>query len=524
MKNRKRIAAAVAIIVVLLAVVLIVRGNRQSNTPVDTAPTATVETTEAPTEEPTEEPTAEPTEEPTEAPTEESTAEPTEEPTAEPTEEPTGEPTEEPTAEPTAMPVSDEDMLVLVNGSAINRGSFNTYLASVTNYFAQYGYTVTEDLQPEFNELAMDAAIEEELMRQYAVDHGLDQLTDEERTEIETRVSTQWAQVVDQYVMTYGGVTEESTEEEIADARLNVLALLESLGYTEQSLVDAAVENAMYNKVYDAMTADVTVSDEDIQAAFDAHVSEDQAAYENDIGTYEYMTQYYGQTSYYTPSGYRGVTHILLPVEQTLLDTWQSLSAKLEEQQEAAENPEPTAAPDAEAADEPEATAEPTEEPVTQEQVDAAYAAIIASVQPTIDEIYQKLEEGVPFADLVAEYGTDPGMQSEPNKTDGYPVHLDSIIWDPAFVAGAFSVDEVGEVAQPVVGSYGVHIIQYTRDVPAGPVELTDELRATISEELLSEKQNARYSEVMAEWKDNAEIVYSAIAEAMLPPKEEVAE
>ena len=80
-------------------------------------------------------------------------------------------------------------------------------------------------------------------------------------------------------------------------------------------------------------------------------------------------------------------------------------------------------------------------------------------------------------------------MLSETNLNNGYNVHMDSIMWDPAFTAAAFSVDNIGDVSQPVVGSYGVHIVCYKRDVPAGAVELTDALAAQLQEELAQQVQ-----------------------------------
>ena len=38
------------------------------------------------------------------------------------------------------------------------------------------------------------------------------------------------------------------------------------------------------------------------------------------------------------------------------------------------------------------------------------------------------------------------------------------------------ALEKVGDVSNPIVGQYGVHILQYLRDVPGGAVELTDEM------------------------------------------------
>lgn len=404
-------------------------------------------------------------------------------------------------AEETAA--SPDDVLVLVNGTPVTRETVEMMLFNIQSYYEQYGYDVTSpDVLPILNQMALETAVQTVILNQKAIDLGLDQFTDEELAQIESENAAYWSEVVDMYMQYYGGLTAESTEDDIAAARVNVLALLESMGYTEAVMLEDALENAKYERVEAEMVKGAVVTDAEVTAMFNQRVAEDEAAFKEDVGTYEYMTQYYGETSYYTPEGYRGVTHILLEVDEELLTAYQSLSAQLEEQQD-----EPA---------EGEEAAE-TAEPVTQEQVDAAYAAIIASVQETIDVINQKLADGVPFADLVAEFGTDPGMTVEPNKSEGYPVHMDSIIWDPAFVKGAFAVDNVGDVADPVVGSYGVHIIQYTRDVPAGPVEMTDALFTEIYEQMLIEKENELYGKQMDQWMSESEIVYSAMAAEMMP-------
>ena len=161
------------------------------------------------------------------------------------------------------------------------------------------------------------------------------------------------------------------------------------------------------------------------------------------------------------------------------------------------------------------------EEPVTEEQVEAARQAVIASVQDTIDEIMAKLEAGTPWADLVAEYSTDPGMSQEPYKTNGYEVYADSSVYDPAFVQAAFSIDNVGDVSAPYVGMYGIYIVHYTRDVPSGPVELTEELRASIENELLSTQQAEALDAAFEAWKDAAGIEYTEAGEAYRPAASE---
>lgn len=489
----KKYAPWVAVVVALVVVLVLLLAPKLSAKDETVTVTATPEVTAAVTEAPTAEPVADVTEEPTEAPTEE--------PTAEPVADATEEPAAAPVSEDAADPVQDmaEDTMATVNGQAVSYSDVDEIAQSLMYTYSQYGYDFSDESMADMvYSMALEYAVQLEVMEQKAAEWGFDQMSAEEMAAAEAEVAAEWENLIDTYILYYVGLAEDATEEDKAAARVTAIAGLEAMGYTQEVLMKDYTESIMFEKVEAEMVKGVTVTDEDVKAAFDEAVAADEASYANDVGTYEYMTQYYGQTSYYQPEGYRGVTHILLEVDEALLSEYQTLAAELEEQQEAEE----------------EATVTDLASPsdlVTQEKVDAAYAAVIASVQPTIDEINQKLADGVSFEDLIVEYGKDPGMEVEPNKSEGYSVHMDSIVWDPAFVKAAFSVDNVGDIAEPVLGSYGVHIVKYHRDVPAGAVELTEELAASLREELLAIKENEVFDSTMAEWMNTAEVVYAAV-------------
>ncbi len=403
---------------------------------------------------------------------------------------------------------SPTDVMATVNGEPVLRETVENIASNLSYTYSQYGYDTTTDENAKFiNQLALDYAIQYALMDQKAAEWGLDQFTDEEMETLKASNAESWNSLVDSYVSYYGNLTDESTDEEKLAAKTSALAALEAMGYTEDVMMQSTLEEERYNRVRDKMVENVAVTDDEVQTAFDTQVESDKASYEGNVAYYEYMTQYYGQTSYYVPEGYRGITHILLTVDDDLLQNYEDLAAKLEEQEEA----EDTDTTEATATD----VTEATETPVTQADVDAAYQAILDSVQPTIDEINQKLADGASFADLIAEYGADPGMQSEPYMSEGYSVHQDSVIWDAAFVKAAFSVEKVGDVSEPVVGSYGVHIVYYLRDVPSGAVELTDDIKEDLKSTLLSEKENEAFASTMQLWRDASKIEYTAEIEAL---------
>lgn len=394
----------------------------------------------------------------------------------------------------------DQTIMATVNGQSITYADVDAIAQTLLYSYSQYGYdTSSEDFVNSVYEMSLEYAVQLEIMEQKAAEWGFDQMTEEEKATAESEVTAEWEDLIDTYILYYVGLADDATDEEKAAARVTAIAGLEAMGYTYDILMQDYADSMMFEKVEAEIVKSATVTDEEILEAFNEQVEADKETYAADVAMYEYMTQYYGQTCYYQPEGYRGITHILLSVDDELLNTYQELAAELEEQQEAAEEASITDLEEGEV--------------VTQADVDAAYAAVIASVQPTIDEINQKLADGVSFDDLIAEYGQDPGMQSEPYKSEGYSVHMDSVIWDPAFVKAAFSVDNVGDIAEPVLGSYGVHIVKYHRDVPAGAVELTDDVKASIRESLLSSKENDLFDATMTEWMNTAAIEYANAAD-----------
>ena len=310
-------------------------------------------------------------------------------------------------AEETAEAVeeaADPVLLATVNGEEIwsNNKAMQELLSYYGEYYAAYGYDTSDpSLQSYLKSAGLQWAIEDALYRQKAQELNVAEITEEQKAELEAKAKEVWDENVS-YFAEQQGLTEESTDEEKEAARVAALAQIEAqYGYTEESYISGYVESykevQLRQNVQNAVLGEFTVSEEEITDHFNELVEEDRANYENNVPMYEYYTNYMGNKSYYVPEGYRGITHILLDVDDELLKNYTDLAAQLEEQQEketaddAAEG-EPTEEPaaEAEATEEPAAEAEATEEPkepVTQEMVDAARQAIMDSVQAQVDEI-----------------------------------------------------------------------------------------------------------------------------------------
>ena len=401
----------------------------------------------------------------------------------------------------TAEVLSDEPvLLVTVNGDEI--WSNDNYLlytqANYENYAASNGYnTADENLIKAINQQSLYETIGYRLILQKGKELGLDQITDEDKTGFETDAKAQWEEIVSSFISSMGKVTEESSDEDKAAARADAEAqLLSDYGFDEaryvEEYISQASSNTVYSRVTDHLSKDLKVTDEDVQTYFEDLVKDDQETYENDAGAYEFYTQYYGQPSYYMPEGYRGITHILLKVDDDLLNNWKDLSARLEEQAQAeTDTPaaEETPAEDAEPTAEP----EPTEEPVTEEMVTKAKEAILESVKATVDEIKARLDAGATFDDLIKEYGTDPGMQDDTMRAEGYPVHNDSIRYDPAFKTPLWRLKRSAMAANlwlvPTVCTSCT-----TRAKP--PAELKEEIKEKYRKTILHEMISKRWTVV----------------------------
>ena len=415
-----------------------------------------------------------------------------------------------PEAQTTAATAGNpDDVMITIGKETVTRAEYENYLATLTSYYANYGYDANDPaLAAMLKEYALQTGVEYAVMNQKVEELGLG-LSEEEKAAAVADAKAQWEATV-QDGLAYYGITETSTDEERSATTLSVLAELESMGYTEESYTADALTYAVYDKLYAEITKDITVTDEAVVEHYNALVEADKAAYENNAAAYEqaqYMNQLYAAYGmadyvteiYYKPAGYRLVTHILLEADEALLTAYNELQASYEEQQNTLEE-----------------GGEVTETLITAEEVENARLAILANVQPKVDEINQKLAEGKTFAELIPEYTTDPGMQDAASIAAGYEVHMDSTNWVTPFRDQAFTVNNIGDVTAPVVTDYGVHIIQYVADVPAGAVELTEELKASFKADLLKSAQDtAYYTEIEARM-GAANAVYSEEAQAIL--------
>ena len=373
---------------------------------------------------------------------------------------------------------------------------FDAVEAQYANYgisLASYGMvdSVKKDI--------IDSAVRTAVLQDKAAELGLNAFDEDELAEFAQSAQEMMDDYVEYYLSYFYADAEEVTDEMRAEAEaywadngMNYDACLETL---KSDAADAAL--------YDYVTGDVAITEEDVEATYAARVEADKQNYANDR-TYN-ADRSAGVGVAWNPEGYRAVKHVLIKFDDEQAQLYSDLQSQLDslnDEKDAIENPE--------AADEADGEDAEAAEPRTVEEVNADIAACATEMEalysqllPTAEEVIAAFDSGADFDELIEKYNGDPGMQNEPTATIGYAVAENSTYWEQAFVDGAMSIEDKGGISGPVYGSNGIHIIYYMDDVPAGEVAL-EEIREDVEQEALETKIQTTYDDQVAAWEAEA--------------------
>ncbi len=364
--------------------------------------------------------------------------------------------------------------------------------------YQQYAYEYQYGMKLDTSDPEVIAFVREQVLSQLTNQIVLDRkvrelgyldLSEEDLATAQKAADDMYASYVEGVISTDFADSELTGEELTAAAEA---LMVEMGGYpTLEELVESEKFTMAANRLYEDVVADVVLTEEELQTEYNGRV--DYAREE-----YDAYPEYYGMdvsdglTVYYVPAGYRYVKHILFAFgeeDQLALDDLNvqlgEANQNLSENQESLE-PVSLSAMEAESAE---------LEGQLEERTEEAYAAL----EPLVAEVQQRLAAGEDFDALMALYGQDPGMQSEPAMSRGYPVSYASMNWVAEFREAAMALENVGDVSEPVRTEYGIHLIKYVADIPQGPVAF-EEVREKLETESVVYKKDDVYQQVLADW------------------------
>lgn len=386
-------------------------------------------------------------------------------------------------------------------------GPFYSNYSSTAQMYAMFGMELTEEDIIAMEEQAVESEVIYAALSKEFEARGLTMEKTEE--EIMAEAQAEYDEALAYYIDSASG---ETDEEKKANAEL----ALYSEGYTLDRLYRLYLTDYQAAALQADVEAEITeVSEETLQAAYDEHVAADEETYTANPTYFEEDMMDDTLVVTWVPEGYRSVKHVLVIPEETVLqavtdarsalETAQTELADLQTELETAGDDETSRTAEEVQAD---IDAKTAEIPALETAVADAEAACLASVQEKTDLVYAELTAGKSFDEVMAAYGEDPGMQSEPNMTNGYYVHQDSYVWDANFTAGSMALTAVGEYsAEPVISASGVHIIYYNADVTPGAIPL-ENVREALTEEALTNLRAEHYQECMNEWYQALNPVY----------------
>ena len=344
----------------------------------------------------------------------------------------------------------------------------------------------------------VDSAVQTYVQLDKAAELGLDQFDEETEAEFEAEAQATMEQYIDYYMQNVYPSAEEVTDDMRAEAE-NYWA---ENGMTLEDITDSLRQNAILEAVYNYAIQDVEVTEEDIQAAYEALVEQNQSFYDNDR-TYN-SDRNAGVAIAWNPEGYRAVKHVLVKFSDEQAQHFSELQNQLNSlnaEREAILNP---------VEGEEDAETEPRE--ISDVDADIAACgmeieALYTQLMPTAKEVVDAFESGTEFDDLIAEYNGDPGMQNEPTASAGYAVSESSTTWEQAFTDGAMSIENIGEISGPVYGNNGIHIIYYMADIEPGETGL-EAVRDSVTKDAEEQKIQAAYEERLNAWLEEANVEY----------------
>lgn len=380
-------------------------------------------------------------------------------------------------------------VVAVVNGENITRGEAQPVLDFISKqtvyYYAQYyGYTVDPTDRAFVSEMKTSTLniMAERLAYEQALEALGAGLTEEDHAAIEEQAVQEYEDMIASYVSS-NGVTED-------EARLNV----DAQGYSLDAFRFELRSDKVDEKLRDAVSGNLSVTEAEIQAQYDTNVSSAQTAYETTPGQYG-SDVVNGNTIYVVPEGYRYIKNLVIGLPDEIQE---QLTVKSNEMynilyEEYLLESEMSSATDAD-----EDTVAANEARL--EELGAQYDALEAEYDALVEEGREQVRahaeevlalcraEGADFDALMAEYGSDSPSDGI-IKTQGYPVGAASTTYVTEFTEGAMALENVGDISDLIASDYGFHILLYNGDIEPGIVPLED-VSAEIEASLLTTKQD----------------------------------
>ena len=299
-----------------------------------------------------------------------------------------------------------------------------------------------------------------------ATELGLTELSEADLAQIRQQASANYETQLNDYV---------AFSDDTNETRESAAKKLEAEGVTLESVVESLKQSWWSQKYFEHIVKDVTVTDGEVQACYDALLTAQKDEYTAYPEDFEYAHTN-GDLVVFRPEGFRAVRDILIPFSAE--DA--AVVATLTEQVELGEADDNA-----------------------REQIDAMYETLNDKVK----EVQDKLAAGEAFESLMDEYSCSPALKEEPLRSEGFYITANSFVNSTEYVEGSMVLEQPGQVSAPLRSPLGVHLVQYIGEVTPGQVPLED-IRDAVAAEALKQKQNEYYEQQRDALLEAAQVKY----------------
>ncbi len=345
------------------------------------------------------------------------------------------------------------------DGGVVTAGEAAEAYQMVADYYDMLGMSEQDYAESAKREI-LDSLAEEKLLESKAREYGVYELSDERRAALEAQVRADYEDNLN-YYMSFR-YEEGKSEEEI---RNETVAYLDESGLSYEEMLRSAEAEAWRNGLFDYVTKDMTITDEQLRTFYDEQLTSMEMTYSASYAEYEADCDA-GRTVVWNPEGVRRVQAILIDFDAEQAERYADLQAEL-------------AAGNTENMDEIE--------------------ALFETLKPRAQEALNRLQQGEDFAALMEAYGG--------SRPEGMCISQQSTMYGDAVRDAALALANIGDVSGLVQADAGIYILRYAADVTPGPVpfeEVAEGLRASYEEEI----KFSQYNDQVAEWMESANIQY----------------
>lgn len=369
------------------------------------------------------------------------------------------------------------DTVATVNGTKISGEDFQR---AMNGFLSNYGLTEETLYQTmgvaeaaEYKNNVIDELILQELMLQYAAEHGLNELSETDQADAEKRADEYLDGLLSSFEedVQAEGVTDGAQVRDEAQRRYD--DYVSTYDYTKENLASQFSRQAILDRVHDAVTKPGAVAEAEIRARYEEGVAAQQAAEPDDVS--EAVENYIGPREepvlYVSPAvaqSVRTIKHILLRIPDEEMNEIYDL-----------------------------------EEAGKDEEAQQLRQKALEKLLPQARELIAKAKSGEDFDTLIAAYSEDPdGAYNE----EGFEVY-EGAPYEEALLEAALALPEPGAVSdEPVASDIGYEIIQYVSSPEAGPIAY-ESVRGELGAELAAEKKERLWNDAVASWEQSAEIM-----------------